>query len=81
MQATKSKLDQRPITAKVTVQRMAGGVDALADPERILERGFVLVQQDGRTLTHASMADGTVTLRWRDGTRTARPDPNDPSLS
>lgn len=43
-----------------------------ADPARILGRGFVLVEQDGRTLTHAQHAHGEVTLRWADGTRTAQ---------
>ena len=42
-----------------------------ADPERILGRGFVLVQQNGHTLTHALAASGDVLLRWADGTRAA----------
>lgn len=71
--------------ARRRVEQLELGVErtwhqvALADPERILERGFVLVQQDGRTVTHASMADGLVTLRWRDGTRTARIEPDAPT--
>ena len=52
------------------VERTWHAVDR-ADPERILGRGFVLVQQDGHTVTHAAAAEGDVTLRWADGTRTA----------
>jgi exodeoxyribonuclease VII large subunit len=45
-----------------------------ADPEHIMGRGFVLVQQHGRTLTHSSQALGEVVLRWADGTRIAHID-------
>lgn len=56
------------------VERAWHAVDR-ADPDRILGRGFVLVQQDGHTITHASQAAGEVTLRWADGMRTARIEP------
>lgn len=56
------------------VERTWHAVDR-ADPERILGRGFVLVQQDGHTITHAAAAEGAVTLRWGDGTRTATIEP------
>lgn len=56
------------------VERSWHAVDR-ADPERILGRGFVLVQQEGRTITHAAEAEGAVTLRWANGTRTARIEP------
>ena len=56
------------------VERTWHAVDR-ADPGRILGRGFVLVQQDGHTVTHAAAAEGDVTLRWADGTRTARINP------
>jgi len=68
--------------ARRRIEHLERGVErtwhqvALADPDRILNRGFVLVQQDGRTVTHASKADGTVTLRWRDGERIARIEPS-----
>lgn len=44
----------------------------LADPERILERGFALVLgPDGKPLTDAARLSGRVTLRLRDGERDA----------
>lgn len=62
------------------VERTWHAVDR-ADPERILGRGFVLVQQEGHTITHAGAAEGEVSLRWADGIRTARIEPQPAGLS
>lgn len=63
-----------------SVERAWHAVD-LADPARILGRGFALVQQGGHAVTRAAAARGEVTLRWVDGSRTATIKDVDPPVS